>query len=591
LIRVIVGADLRSLLNRVRSMPARSRWGLFLAAPVASIPVLVFVGLVGASLASGNTADPTGALGLLFTTYAGLALVLVAGLVITLMFTDRNLLLLAVTPVPTVAIAVARLVLLVGANAVVGIACWIALLGFGVRVGAPPLFWIGSLILVPAMSVATAALQTLVFCLVLRVVPAGRARDASVMVSSLVTVLVYLSQYLLRGNLATAPAASTFTRVDLAPDGLSGIQACVPGTVQLFRVGYRCQVAAGAPASTTVAIGEPVSLVPTGWPGRSLGLLLRGDDAGAALWLGLTAALVVVLCAAMLAVYRRVFVTGITVFTEAPRRTVRRSWRGRASVDAHVDTASVVWALVAKDWRTWRRDVRRLAGIAPAALYSLLYPFILFRGTDTSAGGAGFWTVMAPTLLGPMMLSTVIGGSAVPSEGRAFNVLRLAPLTTATVMRAKVVAAGIPTAVLCVVLAGVAGAIHQGDAGRLLLVCAFAAWLGVGLSAIAVGTGAISPRFDAKNTGRQTGAAASFAMVGGDLLFLLISVGGFAALIVGAPVLSGVGTGLLSAVDVALAAVALAVAATIPAIFLAVGTHRLATWQPPEQAVLGYGRS
>jgi hypothetical protein len=270
---------------------------------------------------------------------------------------------------------------------------------------------------------------------------------------------------------------------------------------------------------------------------------------------------------------------------------VRRSPRARSTTVADIETGSVVWAIAAKDWRSWRRDVRRLAGIAPAALYSLLYPFIIFRSAGTSGATTGFWAVMAPTMLGPFMMSAVIGGSAVPSEGRAFNVLRLAPVATATVMRAKVAAAGIPTAALCVALAAIAAVIHQGSAGQLVLVCAFAAWLGLGLTAIAVGAGAVSPRFDAKNTSRQTGAAASFATLGGDLLFVTISVGGFAAVIVGAPPLSGVGTGVFSAIDAALAVVALAAAAVIPAIFLAVGTRRLAAWQPPEQASLGYGRS
>jgi hypothetical protein len=314
---------------------------------------------------------------------------------------------------------------------------------------------------------------------------------------------------------------------------------------------------------------DRVNWIPTAWPARALVSLAEGDLPASLPWLVLCALLFVVLIGLAYWLYRAAFLTGILVFAEgaggrrarvssAPTRIARRG------------PASPVRALVRKDWVILRRDTKRLAGTLPAVVMAGAYPFIIGYG---STGSSRFWFGAAGAVILPFMLAASLAMPAVPGEGRAFGLVRLAPISAARFLAAKLAFAGPPVLILSLLGGALLGRIRGGSPAQVAELVATLGWLALGFTALCTAAGALAPNFAASNPRRSVGIPGVLLAFAGMLLFAVLS-GGAVAVFVFSPLQSPGRAGLA----ILGAAGLLAAAGGLAAAYLLMAVARLKSW-------------
>jgi hypothetical protein len=135
----------------------------------------------------------------------------------------------------------------------------------------------------------------------------------------------------------------------------------------------------------------------------------------------------------------------------------------------------------------------------------------------------------------------LFGTTAIPSERRGFQLLRLAPITSLQLIRTKILFTVAPVVVLTTfitVASSVVGGIGIGKGAQLAVL---AVWLALGCVSIGVSAGAIDPQFESADDRRVVGVLGTFAAMGGELAFGLLSVGAFALIQLAEQLASGTG--------------------------------------------------
>ncbi len=193
ILAVLVGADARSAWNRLRR--GRGRRGAAVAAVAAAFG-LPFLGLsFGFGYVVGMLAPGAG-VGVLASAFAGLAVVtLVLGLpsVITAFFADRVLLLLALAPIGALEVFLARLAVASAPDWAISSPLLALLAGYGAGSGTGPAYYLLALVAVALVVVSAVSLQVSVLSLLLRAVPAGRAREVANLAAGLLGAAIYVA--------------------------------------------------------------------------------------------------------------------------------------------------------------------------------------------------------------------------------------------------------------------------------------------------------------------------------------------------------------------------------------------------------------
>jgi len=418
--------------------------------------------------------------------------------------------------------------------------------GYGVGRGAGAGYYAAALFAIALCATATVSLLVAVLSLVLRIVPARRARDVANLLAALLGVGLYVGWY-----------------------GIMG--------------GGAGQRSLGRDLGSLASAGRDLAALPTAWPGSALAALAAGDVGGGLARLGLLLTLTAAIVGLAWFGYRRAFVVGVGVYGEAgaarSRRPARRAPRGTAR--AATGAARPVRALVRKDVVTIRRDMRLLAGMLPGLALAIVYPLVFVR-LPTPPGGASsgpaeilFWVSMGGTLFVPLMTSVVIALPAVGLEKRGMWLLLLAGTPARTIMRAKLSLA-LGTIVTITGIEAVVSALLRGahDA-RLLVVLLAVSWVAAGMAAIGVGAGALAPNFDGTDARRAV-------RLEGILIFFVVAVV-FNGLAVGALVLGIVAahqTGSTALVLAMMAGFFALTASAAPVGMVAAGVRSLSAWRP-----------
>jgi ABC-2 type transport system permease protein len=538
----LLAADARStwnLLRRGGGQGGRRRLALLAATPLAGgLGLGVFLG--GYAVARTGT-DPEPILAAGFTATVMVVLLLDLSTVITAFFADRTLVLLALAPIRTRDVFAARLVSASLPAWLVALAVLALVTGYGVGRGLGPGYYLAGLLAVAVTVAATVGLLVTALSLVLRVVPARRARDVANLLAALLGVGLYVGWFAFAGG---GTARSSFRTV-----------------------------------GRLMALGRQLEWLPTAWPGSALAAWAAGDTGGALLRFVPLLALSAALLGAAWLTYRRAFVLGLGVYGEAGATAQRRRARRAAGGAVAAGPARPVLALARKDLLTMRRDFRRLARTLPSLAIAIAYPVLFLRATVPSVGPRAaeftFWVSMAGTLFAPFMTSVVVALPAVGLEGRGMRLLLLAGVPARTIVRAKLaVAAAIVTGLG--VLGGAAGALlHGARPGQLLLLVAVLLAVSTGMAAIAVGAGAMAPEFDATDPRRAVRLEGVLVCVIVEAAFTALAAGAVASWIAAAHLagplvlpLAALGAGLALA------------AAALPVLLLVAGTRALAAWRP-----------
>ncbi len=498
-LRVIVGAELRALRNRV----LKGNRGRIVALVIVLLLAIPFLG--GGTFTVGATAGhflPFAVDPLLAAAFTGLSLLmLLIGFptVIASLFVGRDLLQLVVAPVRTRDIFVARLVTAMTANLLISGVLLAAVLGLGAGAGAPLIYFPLGLLLIAVQVLVITSLQAILMAVIVRWVPARLARDVAAAVAGLTGAALYLTW-----NLSLRQTFRSRARPDV-----SGLNS----------------------------LAQRIDWLPTTWPGHALSAIASGSVAVALAWLLATLLLAAILVAMAELLYERTLLSGLGTFGDAPTVWRRRS-TPRPSPLRGEGAGSPYFAIARKDWLGFRRDVRRLTRLLPALLLPVGYAAAL---SQPARSLSGFWSNVALVTFLSMFMASALALPSIPSERRGFQLLRMAPLSMWLLLRAKVFIA-FPVVVATMLVFSIAVAlISKSGVAQLLELVILGLWLAAGFVSISVSGGAIDPRFDATDDRRAVGLVGSLAAIGGSLGFAVLSLGALALFLFGGQAASGGG--------------------------------------------------
>jgi hypothetical protein len=494
--RTILRAEILAFRHRLMS---RGTARLALLA-IALLAAGIFIGGGAFSLGAGAAHFlPTAVDPLLVGGFTGLSvLMLVVGFptVIATFFVGRDLLLLTLAPVRTIEIFAARLTLAMAANLLISSILLAVILGVGAGAGAPPIYFVIALPLIFVQVLAVTCVQAALMSVVLRWVPARRARDVAAAVAGLTGAGLYLAW-----NLSLRQSFGGRSRQDLA---------------------------------NLNTLLQRIDWLPPAWPGHALGALIAGNLSAAAAWSLLSLLLGIVLLVLAAALYQRTLLAGLGVFgspqaiwSRKSRRPAARSARGNPSP---------ALAIARKDWLGFRRDIRRLSRLIPALLFPIGYLFAVARPSQRMGG---FWAEVFLVGFMSMFMSTSLATPSIPSERRGFQLLRMAPLPMWQVLRAKILLTLPPVLAMTIVFSIVVAMVGHEGAARAIELGTLVVWFACGFVAIGVSAGSIDPRFDALDDRRSVGLVGTLAGVGGSLGFGLLSAGALALFVFGADAIGG----------------------------------------------------
>ena len=460
----------------------------------------LFIGGGAFSLGAGASHFlPTAIDPLLVGGFTGLSvLMLVVGFptVIATFFVGRDLLLLTLAPVRTVEIFAARLTLAMAANLLISSILLAVILGIGAGAGASFIYFVIAVPLIFVQVLAITCVQTALMSVVLKWVPARRARDVAAAVAGLTGAGLYLAW-----NLSLRQSFGARSRQDLANLNI---------------------------------LLQRIDWLPPAWPGHALSDTIAGNFAAAAFWSLLSILLGAVLVALAAFLYQRTLLAGLGIFGSPQAMWSRKARRPAARVmRGH---PSPTFAIARKDWLGFRRDIRRLSRLIPALVFPIGYVFAVARPSQRMGG---FWAEVFLVGFMSMFMSTSLATPSIPSERRGFQLLRMAPLPMWQVLRAKILLTLPPVLVMTIVFSVVVAIVSHDSAQRAVELVTLVVWLGFGFVAIGVSAGGIDPRFDALDDRRAVGLVGTLAGLGGSLGFAILSAGALALFVFGGDAIAG----------------------------------------------------
>ena len=309
--------------------------------------------------------------------------------------------------------------------------------------------------------------------------------------------------------------------------------------------------------------------------------MINGDAGLAVAWTALTFVLAAVLSLSAAFLYERTLLAGLGLLGGVPSRVRNRS-AAQLGV-ARTGSASAGFAIARKDWIVYRRDIRRLSRFLPAMIFLVAYAFVLVRPSN---GIDVFWSSVFIVAFVSFFVSMLFATTSIPSERRGFQLLRLAPITSWQLIRTKVLFTVVPVLVLTLGITLASSVIGGNGLARTAQVAVLALWMGLGCVCIGVSAGAIDPVFESTDDRRAVGVLGTFAAMGGELGFGLLSIGAFALLQLAQQLASGTGgfgylpaTPLIAAVVSVVAVLLAAGGAGVVALMLWTANSRLGSFE------------
>lgn len=411
------------------------------------------------------------------------------------------------------------------------------LLGFGRALDYDAVYYVAAVLGVVLSPLLPVGLASLLVMAVMRIVAPRRALEILGFLASLVMLGVYLLSQL--GGRATGARAGT-------------------SVLPLLR-----------------SLDMP--FLPSAWAGRALVAAGEGEGGALLLYGGLFLAASIAVFLLCLRAAERLYYGGWASAAEGdrPRRRVQRAGQpgtGRMRIAIGERLAAALPAQVGtvflKDWRLFPRDLSRIQNILyPLALTAIWAYQLIARpppvdpeGAPASVGGQLFSLAgVGIVFYLCVAIAGTVAGNPISREGRAFWILRAAPVSGLRIVLGKLALGYLPYLVIggpVLAVMTALGGIAPGDFAANWAVLLLA---GLGVSSLTIGIDATFPKFDAKDPQRQTSVRAgcltslSYPLFLGTLIVAVAGPPLVGSTIEGSPALA---TGL------AVAGWALAVAAT-----------------------------
>jgi len=369
-------------------------------------------------------------------------------------------------------------------------------LAYGYAFDAPALYYVSLLAVVPAFLVLPACFGALVATVLVNVFPARRTREAlGVMGVLLVVAVFFLLRVMKPERLVNAQDFESLAAY------VAELQAPIPS---FFPARWAADVLLAALRDRPVPLDEA-------------GLLIVGAFAALAVTRWIVAPL---------------YPAGWTKAQEArAARLAKSGWFDRLLGVVLRPAPTDIAPIIEKDVKVFVRDPSQWSQIFLLVALVGIYLFSVQALPVEVVRNSRYMSVFKSglTFLNLGMTGFVMAGlaarfqfSAVSTEGRAFWMLRTAPITAERYLWAKAVPALLPMVVVGEILVLASGMLLDSPPALLALGAFNALLLAAGITGIAVGMGASFPNFKADNAAKVAGGPAGILF----MVFALLLVGG-----------------------------------------------------------------
>lgn len=444
--------------------------------------------------------------------FFALAVLVVTGLssVLSSLYLSGDLDMLLIAPIPIRAVFVVKFLEgLVTPYLLLFLLIGPALMGFGMGLGYGPAYY-GMLLLIlllfPLLPTGLAAILVLVL---IRFVPARRAREIVSVIGGLFGAAWYLASQFSRQiteNISEAQALNNMRRTDNL-------------------------------------------LLPSAWASRALIAAGEGLWSQLMLYGGLFTLASILIFGLCLILSEKLYYVGWSNMASQEGKG-RKSRSGQASIDqADRPTAKAWWtgllspasaAILAKDMLLFRRDLRNTQRlIFPLALAGF-WTYQLIQGRAIATQGSGMlsqgYSLSSAGLayLVCVSLSQALGGPGISREGRAFWLLKTAPINAWQILLSKGLLAYLPFPLIGLPMTLLVTTLQQLDLLSILRAAMLLLLVGFGATSLQLGFGAAFPRLDWENPQQQTTTRAGCLTSLATISYFAVTLG----LVLGLPVLA-----------------------------------------------------
>ncbi len=432
------------------------------------------------------------------------------GVLLQVLYLSNDMDFLLVAPVPMRAVFLAKLLQGLLPNfLLISLFALPLMFGLGAMQGFNPLYYLLVVIILATVSLLGAGISSLLVMAIVRVVPARRVAEILGFFGAVVTLLFSQSGQIIE---------------QLEPN--------------------HSQIAAAF--SRLSGLDQPWS--PLAWAGRGLVSLGEGSWLTGALLLLLFAILAGGLFWGALGGAERLYYSGWARMQASPRRKKARKAITSSTAPARSSAAvsaltlaripTPVQAIVLKDWRLLRRDLRFLSQLIVPLILSVVYAITTFRSIDRMPLDSGWFfanfTSRSMVYVGlgiPMffgwtfLLNLTI--NAFSREGKSFWILKASPLSAGRLMAAKFIGSYLPGLVFQWLLFGFVLALSWPGLGIALYIFATTLFYVAGLTGINLTFGVYGARLDWEDPRRMSrGSSGCISSIAG-LVYLAVAWGLF----------------------------------------------------------------
>jgi ABC-2 type transport system permease protein len=385
-----------------------------------------------------------------------------------------------------------------------------ALIGYGQGMGFGPAFFAAVVVVLALFPLLPAGIGALLVMVVVRVIPARRAREIVGVISGLLGVGWYLvTQF--------AP--------EIAPQFQS-----VQTLDSLRRL--------------------DVPLLPSAWAGRALIAAGQGEWLTLLVYGGLFAALSVGVFAGCLLLAEHLYYQGWSNMATQGGRIKTKSKEQRTKVEKGSFVLGPLLsvlpqesrAIVYKDLRVFPRDLRNVQQLIFPMVLAGVWIFRLATGGSPSRGGEFEFQSSLGTLSSAglsfficLTLSSALGGPGISREGKGFWLLKVAPISGRRLLLGKLALAYLPFPTLGVLFVAFLSVLQGSTPLEFARALALVLIAGLGTSSISLGLGAAFPKLDWENPQKQTTWQAGCL----SPILYMTYVGIAAGVTIGVPLLGG----------------------------------------------------
>jgi ABC-2 type transport system permease protein len=266
----------------------------------------------------------------------------------------------------------------------------------------------------------------------------------------------------------------------------------------------------GSPFDETSAAADVIPLTPVGWAASALSSATSNQVAGTLL-MGLAFALFAGFCALLAYyVFAENFVVGYAKVRGLTNARPKRPFAAAAS-NLTAWLPQDVGALVVKEWLVMFRDLRRLSGAFwPLGMVAVYTVALTRSGQRGSNDELNFWLANGALALLPWGASLGISIYAFGTEGRNFELLRVAPMLARRLFFAKTIASFVPVLIGTEVATLIVTLVGQASLVQIFGMAGVVAWAALGYVLIDTAAAAIEPNFDAEHVQRSTALGGRF---------------------------------------------------------------------------------